>query len=107
MFSSHLCGQFPDLRQIPLHFAPSVPQRAQATNKNPNPASIRALRLMDFSRPLDLVPWETPIPEASLRVKNVDCCELGLSPAENGRVPGGSVFDFIGDKKHEGEPMSP
>jgi hypothetical protein len=27
VFSSHLRGQFSDLRQIPLHFAPSVPQR--------------------------------------------------------------------------------
>ena len=51
-----ICADNSDFRQIPLHFAPSVPQRARATNKNPNPASIRALRFMDISRPLDLVP---------------------------------------------------
>jgi hypothetical protein len=71
------------------------------TNKNPNPANICALRFVGLSPARPRSVGDTS-PEASPRAKSVDCCDLGLSPAENGRIPGGTGFDFVGIKNTRG-----
>ena len=59
-----------------------VPVTSAQCHKQKPPTLPTSAHFVSWAfRRLDLVPWGTPVPEASPRAKNVDCCDLGLSPA--------------------------